>query len=425
MRSRRRLLADLGTAGAVGLAGCSAFSSTDDRRPREVSLSADTVGRPPWPPSPFPVPVPPSLTEAHETRVRELLEAVPVSPSIPNEAIAAEIEADRENAVGRLDDPPEGPWPRDVLETWRRRRRGAATVRRAYRAATGSNDAATVTERRRTARDGFGAFSTDLEYRARSPLEAVVTYEPIESLLSDCERRLRPTTAYPADPVAKPFQAGEAVGAVESATAVLRDARGLRSAYLGEHDEASAQWTALAAAAERLRLSVDRTELTVREHLDDRDPPVGGDLAGTVAGELFTASRRRVESATDSITELYDDGRYATAVITAGEALAAVETLRAATAGIRDGAYRDEVSESSVEAAAERARDALARVTEAEHAALATAVAEPALRTVAGVIDRIDRGIGNATRVRGALAYVDLYARAVPAATAFVAERLD
>lgn len=389
-----------------------------------MALPPDAVGSITWPESPFPVAVPAPLTEAHVERARELLAAVPEEPSIPNRAIAEELRSERERVAERLEDDVDEPWPTDELSEWRGRRNGAATFRGSSRAAAGEDDSEAVTERRRAVRDDLSSFVADHEYRAPSPLESVLAHAPIEELVADCRRRTRPDPTYPADPVAHPFRAGDAVGRVELARATLDDARGLRDAYVAERPEASPQWAALIEASDELRISVGRTRSTVRDVLDADEPPFDTDLAGTVGRSQFMAARGRVESAASEHEEHLHDGDYAIAVIVAGRALAAIEALRATVDGIRNGAYQDDVTVESVTRTADRAREAIAAIEESEDQKLAALIARPVFSTFEDAPALIEEGYTDAVQLQGELALTELYARAVPGATEFVIDRL-
>ncbi|QSG05188.1 hypothetical protein [Halapricum desulfuricans] len=426
MTSRRDLLATLGTVSLAGFAGCSAlpFGDGQDEKSDDVALPAATVEPISWPESPFPVAVPSTLAETHRDRARELLTAVPVDPAVPNSAVAEELQSDRERAADRLETDTQEPWPTQELSRWRDRRHAAATVRGTYRAATGEDDAEAVTERRRAVRDELSAFVSAHEYRASSPLEAVLVHAPIEELVSDCRRRTRPGSGYPADPVADPFQAGDAVGLVEFADATLADARGLRDAYLADRSNTSAQWVPLSDTSEQLQIALAHTRSTVQDFLEHDEPPFDADLDGTAGRWLFTEASRRVETMAEEHDVYRDDGDYARAILVAGRTLAAIEALRTTIDGINGDAYRDEVTVESVTRTAERAREALAAIDASESPELAAQLCRPALDTVELLPEVIEEGYADAGRVQGELAWAELYARAVPAATAFVSERL-
>ncbi|MYL17015.1 hypothetical protein GLW36_10215 [Halorubrum terrestre] len=425
--SRRRLLAGVAATGAAALAGCSGlpFAGGEERRDSPVSLPADAVGSIEWPASPFPTAVPASLAAAHEARTRSLLDDVPAEPELPNAAVATEIETRRERARERANAGLPDEWPVDDLDAWRRRREDAAEVRAAYRAATGNDDGSELSARRRAVRDARTALTGDLAYRSESTAAAVLAYEPVESLLAECARSVRPQVTYPADPLAEPFRAGEAVGRVERAEAAAADAEGLREACLDSWDEASPRWASLVAAAETLRGSVSRTRASVRERVGREDPLDEEDLSGTVAQELAATGETRVESAVEDVSRATDAGEHATAVVEAGTALAEVEAYRAAVGEIRDGRHRAAPTESSVRSTAERARAAVSEAVDAGDP-LAARLLRPGLGVFGYAADRVEEGYGSAPRrTQASLVYAALYASAVPAAAEFVRERLE
>ena len=423
--SRRRFLAGVAAAGAAASAGCSGapFGGDAQADGDSVSLSSDVIGpidRPAWP---FPAATGGSLVEAHETRTRDLLADVPVDPDVPNAAVAARIGDDRERALQRTNADPREEWTVDALAEWRRRRGDAATVHGAYRAATGVDDGSDLVARRRAIREDRATLAADLEYRAGSVEEAVLAYEPVESLLAASARHVEPRVSYPADPVAEPFQAGEVAGDVERARATVTDAAGLRSAYLDERDEAAPQWTSLIAAANGLRGSVNRTRSTVREHTDGTSS-TDEDLSGTVAQELLAEGGRRVESTVEDVREAADAGDHATVVAESGVALATIDALRTADDEVSEGKHAEAPTESSVRAAAERALSGTDTAVDGDDP-LATRLVSPAFETLEQVADRIEEGYASPRRAEAELRFVDLYTGAVPRATAFVRDRLD
>lgn len=353
-----------------------------------------------------------------------MLADVPADPNVPNAAVAAKIGSDREHALVHANaDAPDG-WSVDALSAWRRRREDAAEVRGAHRAATGVDDGDDLAAQRRAVRDDRGALAADLVYRATSPTEAVLAYEPVESLLAECAGYVEPHVPYPADPIAEPFRAGEAVARVERARAAATDAEGLRDSFLGERDDATPQWAPLVAGAGELRSSVSRTHATVRERTGGEDPIAEGDLSGTVAQELVATGDLRTESAVDDVRRAVDAGDHAIAVVDAGTALAEIEAYRTAVNEIRDGEHREAPSESSVRSAAERARAAVDEAV-AHDDPLATRLVRPGLEVFEYAADRSEEGYGSARRTQASLVYVALYASAIPAAVGFVQERLE
>ncbi len=425
MTSRRAVLAGLGTLGTTSLAGCSSLPFSEDEPDEEdISIPANAVEPVEHPDPAFPVPVPQSLAEDHRERARTLLEEVPAEPSVPNAAVAEELRADREHTAGRLSEEVEVSRPIERLSRWRSRRNGAASVRGAYRAATGEDDAVRVRERRRAVREALGAFVAAHEYRAATPLEAVLAHAPVEDLVADAHGRTRPDPGYPRDPVARPFRAGDVLGGVELAEATLEDARGVREAYLGERAGANSQWAAVIDATRRLRLAVYRTRTPLQEFLDVNEPPFEADLAGTPARSFFRRAQGAVETGTSDHDQRRFAGDHANAVLEAGRLLAGLATLRTAIEEIRDGAHQEEVTVQSVTRTADRAREAIVAVEETGDPRLATRILRPALLTYNGIPDRLEEGYGDAARIQGELAWAERYARVVPDATAFVIDRL-
>jgi hypothetical protein len=353
-----------------------------------------------------------------------LLAAVPEELSIPNRAIAEELRSERKRVAERLENDVAEPWPTEALSEWRSRREAAASVRGTYRAATGKDDGEPVSDRRQAVRDDLGSFVADHEYRAPSPLEAVLVSAPIEALVTDCRRGVRPKPTYPADPLADPFRAGDAAGRVEDARATVDDARGLRKAYVSDRPEASTQWAALIEASDELRLSVARTRSTVQDFLEVDEPPFDADLEGTTGRAQFRAARGRVESAASDHEKHRRQGDYATAVIEAGRALAAIEALKATIEGIRSGAYQDDVTAESVSRTADRTREATAEIEGSEDRRLAALIARPVFAIFESAPDLITEGYIDPVRLQGELALAELYVRAVPAATEFIVDRL-
>ena len=424
--SRRRFLAGIAAVGTAASAGCSGvpFSGETQSDDGRVSLPADAIGpvdRPAWP---VPVATAGPLVEAHKTRARDLLADVPADPDVPNEAVAARIGEERERARQRVNAGSSAQSTGEALAGWRRRRDDAATVRGAYRAATGVDERSDLVARRRSIRSDRATLAADLEYRARSVEEAVLTYEPVESLLAESARFAEPRVSFPTDPVAEPFRAGEAAGDVEHARSALADAAGLRSAYLDGRDEVAPHWASLIPVAGGLRGSVERTRSTVRGHTDGGAPSVDEDLSGTVAQELLVEGGRRVESTVEDVREASDAGDHATVVAQSGVALAAIDALRTADAEIGEGKYAEAPTESSVRAAAERALSGVDRAVDGDDP-LAVRFARPAFETLELVADRVGEGYASPRRTQAELVFVDLYASAVPRAAEFVRDRLD
>lgn len=436
MTTRRRLLAGC-AAGLAGLAGCSGLSDLpgmgeDSPERVDVRAVAGDLSRAALPESAFPATVPPALAEAHRERARELLSDVPTDPAIPNGAVRSELVDERERAASDLDgEEPAHEWAVRALDDWRYRRSEAATVRGAYRAATGEDDGDALTERRQSIRGSLAEFAADWEYRAPDPVAAVLAHAPVESVVHDCRTRLQPRRPYPDDPVSAPFRAGDAVGDVERADAALADAAGLREAALEEWDGPPSRLGALVSGTEALRHSLaETTDEWLEWWLDADADDFDRDLEGAPARWLFDESRRRVQSWEREARQARERGDHATAVVDGAQALVATEVLETVVDGVQDGAYGGEVSEERLRETSRRTREAVQDALEERSAldgnqsALIVALLRPALFTQRSLVDRLAEGYGSADRALGAFAWAELYARAVPDAVPFVAERL-
>ncbi len=437
MTTRRRLLAGC-AAGLAGLAGCSGVSELPgvggDDSPESVDVRAVArdLSRVDLPASAFPAAVPPSLAEAHRERARELLSDVPTDPAIPNGAVRAEFADEREYAADDLDGEADThEWPIRALDDWRYRRTEAATVRGAYRAATGEDDEEGLTERRRSVRGSLAEFEADWAYCAPDPVAAVLAHAPLESVVDDCRTRLEPRRSYPDDPVAAPFRAGEAVGDVEGADAAVADAAGLREAALEEWADPPSQWGAVVSGTEALRHSLaETTDERIEWWLDAEYDDFDRDLEGTPARWLFYEAKRRVQTRERAVGGARERGDHATAIVDAAQALVATEVFETVVDGVQDGAYGGEISTDRLRETSRRAREAIRAALEEGSAldgyrsGLAVALLRPALFTQRSLVDRLAEGFGDGDRAIGEFAWAELYARTVPDAVPFVAERL-
>ncbi|MBV0900191.1 hypothetical protein [Haloarcula salina] len=424
--TRRDLLAACG-AGLAGLAGCSGLSPFEEREERVDTGRLDgdlaTVA---LPASPYPVSVPASLGQRHRERARELLDGVPDSPSIPNAAVAQKLVEERDRAENSLESDGDGreEWPLNRLDGHRYDRSEAARVRSAYRAAVGEDDGDPLREYRRTVAASRGAFEGDLAYRASDPVTAVLAHEPVEELLAECRETNQPTPPYPDDPRTEPFRAGEAVGTVERGAAALGDARRLRERYLRAASDPTPQWDRLAVAAESLERALRFSQDRVEGYRDPGPDVFERDLDGTAARRLYADAARDLRTRTEETEAAVDDADFATAVLDAGQGLVALEVLTAVVMGIRDGEYQGDPSLSTVRSSAEASAAAVESALGTEPRGLAVRLCEPALFTHRYAVRSVARYEPDAAELLAEFRRAELLASAVPAATAFVVERL-
>ncbi|WP_424002216.1 hypothetical protein ACOZ4I_01225 [Haloarcula salina] len=424
--TRRGLLAACG-AGLAGLAGCAGLSPFDDREERVDTGRLDgdlaTVA---LPASPYPISVPASLGERHRERARELLDGVPDSPSIPNAAVARKILEERDQAADSLETHGEAreSWPLDRLDGHRYDRSEAASIRSAYRAATGEDDGERLNDYRRTVAATRAAFAGDLAYRASGPVTAVLAHEPLEGLLAECREELQPTPPYPDDPRAEPFRAGDAVGTVERSAAALGDARRLHDRYLREASDPTPQWDRIATAAESLERALRFSQDRVEGYREPDSDVFEGDLEGTTARRLYADAARDLRIRTEETEAAVDDADFATAVLDAGRGLVALEVLTAVVTGIREGGYQGDPTAATVRAGAEASAAAIESALDTEPRGLAVRLCEPALFTHRYAVRSVSRYEPRADDLLAEFRRAELFASTVPEATTFVVERL-
>lgn len=420
---RRDLLAACGV-GLTGLAGCSSPPWTSEDGPNvDTAALAANLDLVAFPATPFPGDALDACATRHRERAETLLDRIPSDPEIPNEAVRQELDHVRPDPEERpSESPPDGEWALDWLEDWRRYRADAATAEAAYRAATGADDAAALATRRREVRDTIGDLWAAQTYRAGDPLTAAVAHAPLEGLVESARGFVRPQAAYPSDPVADPFGAGEAVQAVERADAAIADVTRLRDAVIGADTTSHAG--ALGGAARRLRWSLSETTDGLDPYVDDWEDAFGRELSGADR-ELFVESTRLFRYLREEVRELHDDDQYALAVVETGRALVAAEVLRAIVTGVRNREYPEEVTASLVREAAMDAERALQTAVDQSQSPLTGALLQPALYRQRGTIQEMQEGYQDGPEAYAAFTRTAMYARGVPEATSFVAARLD
>ncbi|SFR98696.1 hypothetical protein SAMN05216559_2082 [Halomicrobium zhouii] len=428
--TRRKLLTGCG-AGLAALAGCSGlseFGDETDERPdydREAVERAVASVEDVLEPDAFPVGIPAALQHHHRDRAREYVDAVPDEPGYPNGVIASQVAEDREAAASALNEDASGR-PRSRLETWRNRREEAATVMGTHLAATGEIGRSDVRALRERARSRLAAFEADWAYRATDPVEAVVVHATLEDYVQTCRRQLHTRAPFPADPGKSVFQAGDVVGTVDGAMAVAIDAVRLREQYRSGVDDDVRHRQHLAGAAARLGRSLSRTASDLEEYVDvEPDEVFDGDLSDTPAETLFRDTSRTVEWRSEQAEAARQRHDPATAVLAAGHGFVAAGALEAVVDAIEGGHYREYPSVDDIEAAVDGARGALEAAWDVEPQALAVDIAEPALLSLRGAAVHVREHYGGPEQAFVQALHAEAQARAVPAATAFVAERLQ
>lgn len=430
MTTRRRFLTGIGTAATASLAGCSSLGGPAEHEDEEIDPSAFDDEIPPiaWPASPLPVSLPESLLETHQTRATQLHSSIPASPPIPNEVVANRLAADREQLGERIDEGSDATLTLEAIDDWRSIRGSAAHLLGAYRAATGADDGAAVADQRETIRTDLGEFVADLDYRATDPIEAILVYAPVEDLLGDVRRYVRPTHPYPDSPIEAVERAGDAVRDGEVATASLADARGFRETYLADRDSVEHQWSRLVDRNRTLDFALHRTRETVGEYAQqyDTERVFDRDL-GPVPEELFRIATRRVESGSgrDREYERFGHGEDATAILDSTQELAAIAVLDRIVDGIESAEFDAEATVPAVKSAAADARSAVESLAEATNPHLAVAVARPGIGSYAGARRTLDERYFDPAAAQASFRYATMYARAAPEAADYLVDRLE
>ncbi|MFB6160192.1 MAG: hypothetical protein ABEJ61_03340 [Haloferacaceae archaeon] len=432
--SRRGALA-VGGAGLAALAGCAGvFDRGDDPPSYDASaLAAAVEAETPRPPTAFPVSVPASMVERHRTRTRDLLDAVPEDPSVPNGVVTARLREQRRRVVESMAEDRSGEPPLDRLRSWRWLRAEAAKLRGVYRAATGDADGAAVADRRDGLRSDLAAFLDGWEYRGRDPVDAFAVHRRVERLVDRCRDPLESGSPFPAQPTDAVFRVGDLVGGLERAAAALADATALRDRYVG--DGAPSRRAAVVAAADRLDAAVARADRAGGDAGGDGTPPFERDLENTPAQFLYDVASDLVERRRREMDEARERGHPATAAANAGTALAGVEARSAVAAAIRDGEYGRPADAARVKTERRRAETALTAAWDSGPATVTVPLARPAREEFASGVRRLrselEEGSApasvSATHVNwaiGSLAYAKHYARATPAAVDRLASTL-
>lgn len=354
LRSTGTVAATLSTAASTGLAGCAALPGFDDEElsaPDFDEKAARAVVSDPFPRAPavFPIEIPDVRFQDHETRARELLDAVPENPDIPNEAVAERITRHRTDLADRFGDMERTTTPRDRLGRWRYYRTQAAEVWGSYVAATDQYSSDDFQSRYDELRSEYTAFDGNWDYRGSDATESLVVHHAIERLVSHGRGEVLTTGPFPTDPQAAVFEAGRMVAAHERAAANLADARAYREQFLSEQNNPPSHRLSFAAATRRLR---DPAE--IRAHREPYDSALENgpseldvDIGHGPAGRVFQHARRYAMGAQRAARRARDQNNPATGTLQAARYRHAHRTFRRTVDAIRAGdiTWPDDVTE--------------------------------------------------------------------------------
>jgi hypothetical protein len=384
-------------------------------------------------PTDVPPTVPAGAVERHRGRARDLLEAVPEEPAIPNGAVADRIARRRSEVAEALDRGETTPGnPFDRLRHWRYERSDAAEVWGQYRAATGEASAEAYETRRDETRSALSDFRVDWEYRGDDPVSALAAHYRIEQTVRECQDSLDSWSGFPDRPVAAVEQVGRVAADVERARAALEDAVAIRDGYLDGVAEPVSYRAAIAGVAEALEDTVNVTEShrDLSKYLDESDEavlPDRRDVEDTPAHYLYDHLTGLVRYQRRDMRTSRARRTYATAVVEGGLTLSGLVALEDAVQAIREGEHG--VLESSTEARplANRARNALTAAWQADPQAVSLHLGDPAFYWLRDAKRRLeDENVGERemNRAAGNFLTARYYARAVPPVVRYLGESL-
>lgn len=425
-RSRRSVLATC-CAGMAGLAGCSSvgIGGNGDDEPEYDRNRLGEIARKEIParPEAFPVTVTDGMVARHYDRARELLDAVPSRPTVPNGEVTKRLRDMREEvATAVADSEPDEDRERrgaERLDRARHDRSDAAELLGAYRAATGELDPEWVADRRTRLRSDLRSFEREWTYRAGDPADALVVHAALEGYCDRVRRSAEAWPPVPADPVTAPLDVGEIVRGVEGGRATLSDATRLRDRYVATLDDPRSVRAAITAAAHRIHrrssFAGRRMEEYARGGPDDL--PFDRSLEGTPAIHFFDELQADVRYEGESAEEDRRVGNYASATLSSARRLAGVRAFETVFDGIEAGKYETPEDAERVADARETAVEAVETAWQTSPTAVSVDVTYPAHDAVRWGHRKLDGSRGGRSAVNEALAsfvYARLYAEAVP-----------
>lgn len=440
-QSRRTFLRASTATGAAlaagltgGLAGCSALPGIDDDGPNPPDYderAAEAVVREPFPQAPavFPVEIPESRFRAHETRARELLDAVSEEPDVPNEVIAERLARERSDLADRLGEMERAHTPREKLGRWRYYRGHAAEVWGSYAAATDQFTTDDFQTRYEQLRAEYNSFDGAWSYAGRDPTDALVVHHAIEELVSRGLDDVLTTGPFPTDPQAAVFEVGRMVQAHERAAANLADARAFRDRFLADETHAPSHRLTFADAAEGLRHSfeIETRREPYNRALERGRSELDVDLGDGPAAHAFEHARQNAKGAEHSLRRARDRNDPATATIQAARYRHASRTFRAVVDAIydEDVTWPDEVAGlQRLRADAEQALETAWNTDPQPLAVELTAHATGALSHLGPRRDEHDVDERDLAEFVGAIHYATRYASGIPDLTQTVVDAI-
>ncbi|KAB1185058.1 MULTISPECIES: hypothetical protein [Haloferax] len=393
-RTRRDVLALVGTAGITSLAGCSGvLDSRGDDRPdldAEALRAVERLGSPAFP-ARTPAPIETTLLETSRSRARTLLDSVPESMSsrtVPNEAVRNIYAEERADAIRALDRASTERTRFEQMRSLRYARGNAAMVKGTYEAAVGEITEDEVVSERDSLREEVESFRQAHRYFGDDLGPALVVHGEIEDFLAVASRYLDNAD----DPVRHGGSApgvGEMLDAVESARASLESARHLADRYrqslsdpqdFGHVFEETA--SSLSDIVEARRDDYPDDYGPTSQLFDDFDRPI----EDTPAAELLVETFIHLHYGVEGIREAVRRDRVANALLEAHVAERSRRAFEAAKVAVRRGEY------GTLQSAAEVRDEKLAALEALESARSDHSSPDVTRRALTDVAHRVDRG---------------------------------
>lgn len=426
-RTRRTVLAGLGTALAGGVAGCNALEDGEGEPVRFEPSEIETVLVEPVPAVERPTPVRPSAAavEAGFDRCGDLLSSVPASltaADVPNGVVRTKVEDARDRAVEYRDDAETAADRFQALDSLRRAREYAREAA-ATLAVVDEDPVPTLEAERSDLRTALGTRLSEVSYEGTDPSRTLLLAVRVEEYLTDARRRTR--RGLRANPNA--IDVGEFAADVELAGATLDAVDALTAAQRARTGDPRDFRDRFETAIETSRSALD--------DVPDRETSAA-DLVGDAAERvsvtyLLDEALRAVRDAAERLPAAAEDDRLALALDHAVALERDRQALDATVARIDDGEFPELTSIDQVRTEREAALAAAEAVpVPASDPSLAGDVFVRTLRRLRWT-DRnlrrdVDRGRESPLRREyGVYAYHRARLEALPDAIATVRDRLD
>ncbi|WP_435065047.1 hypothetical protein [Halobaculum sp. EA56] len=430
-RTRRRVVACVGTALGASLAGCSALPFGD----REPTIAGDdlaAIASEPTPsiPDRLPVDIDPSYLGSVADTVRERLDTVPApldASHVPNGAMRADLAHARAHATEALAAADDAPTPWERADRLRRARGRAGYLAGGWAAVDDDRTIPDVRGDAERLREDLADFRRAWAYVGADPIDSVVVHHAIGDLLRGCIADLNDVLSARERASTTALDVAEADEALAGARGALRDADHLFG-RLADADGVRDRRETFASAAATLAARVDER----RRAVVSTETATGDARTGPPAVYALAELRERFEYA-DDVGEARRTGAFPRAILAAHDELATIGAVERLRERVDAGEVIDPESAEDVRAIRSDAREAL---VEARRESAYPTLDRRRLHELAAGFAYVDDSLGRydaddeieIARLRRELArYVSIgaTARAVGDASASVADVFD